>query len=268
MQKSKIQWTDYTWNPVWGCLGGCNYCYARGIAKRFAKPIAEREATLNKRKNIFEDVARFSPTMLDHRLFAEFPKKPSRVFVNSMSDPAFWNRTIRRAVLDRINFNESHSFQMLTKFPQILEFDYYPPNFWLGTSCENQESADMRIPALLEHPAALHFVSFEPLTGHVNLKTEWIEQIRWVIIGGMTGTKATPMRMEWAESLIEECEMFNIQVFFKSWGKYVPIENLTVNERNAIMLEPPKITGEYCYNASEQVSYEHVRGFEYRNFPK
>jgi len=170
MGKSKIEWTDTTWNPITGCSKvseGCRNCYAESYANRF----------WGDRK--FTDV-QCHEDRLDQPLRW---KKPRRVFVNSMSDlfhPDVPDEFID-AVFGRISACPHHTFQILTKRPERMqkfmsnldesftgEFYKAFPNVWLGVSAEDQKTADERIPILLKTPAAVRFVSYEPALGPVD----------------------------------------------------------------------------------------------------
>jgi len=181
-------------------------------------------------------------------------RKPSRVFVCSMSDlfhPAVPFEFIRN-VYNIAAFAPRHNFQILTKRPErALEFynwlamgvtscDY--PNVWLGVTAENQEQADTRIPILLQIPAAMHFVSIEPMLGEVDLTNirqlhrhidsltglAWIQnsgtfssecnKLDWVICGGETGPGARSLRLEWVRDLRDQCLVASVPFFFKRWG--------------------------------------------------
>ncbi|MFJ9497806.1 phage Gp37/Gp68 family protein [Brevibacillus centrosporus] len=141
----------------------------------------------------------------------------------------------------------------LTDVPERLEA--WPlPNVWLGTSVENQQAADERIPFLLETPAAVRFLSCEPLLGPVDLEfwtqfdhpdnegygVEAIKGIDWVIAGGESGKNARPMHPDWAEGLMDQCEEYGVPFFFKQWGEWAPVHELRCNE--------PGIKGKPWYN--------------------
>ena len=249
--KTKIEWTDITWNPVWGCDGGCKYCYAKGIANRFAKQIAKTH--FGKYSKEYEqkvaDLKAFKPTVLPYKLSMLFPQKPKKIFVNSMSDIAFWDKETQLYVIGRMCAAETHTFQILTKFPEKIQYLDFPNNVWLGVTVENQTAADKRIPKLLKIKAGKLFVSLEPLQSAVsfmNIRQYDSENkhiasyqvlkeitgcrdsnrkaIDWVIIGGQTGHNAKPMHINWVRNIINDCERFNVPVFFKSWGAYIPLK--------------------------------------------
>jgi protein gp37 len=219
-ERTGIAWTDTTWNPVTGCTKvseGCRNCYASAIAGRFW---GARE---------FTDV-RTHADRLDAPLRW---RKPRRVFVNSMSDlfhDAVPDEFIGRvfAVMGRA---PQHTFQILTKRPERMQrfCDWNrrtgnPPlrNVWLGVSCEDQETADERVPLLLQVPAAVRFLSCEPLLGPIDLRLRMEPQVHhapnqvdWVIVGGESGRGFRPMDLDWARSLREQCAAASVPFFFK-----------------------------------------------------
>lgn len=256
---SKIEWTEATWNPVTGCTKvspGCDHCYAETFAERWRGVPG----------HYFEqgfDVA-LRPDKLDQPLHW---KRPRRIFVNSMSDlfhDDVPNEYIA-SVLGVMARAPQHTFQLLTKrhgrmksllnnpdwawSAQVaaLAHGFNPdgvelnpqdipwplPNVWLGVSVEDQKWADIRIPALLETPAAVRFVSAEPLLGPVSLASTltWpdgsvrvsapdagVSGIDWLIIGGESGPGARPMELDWAASLVRQCRDHEIAPFVKQLG--------------------------------------------------
>jgi protein gp37 len=169
MNKTKIDWADFTWNPVTGCWGPggtkekpnrCSYCYAVGVAKRFYE-------YGNERGDAFEP--QFHPDRLSQ---PSQVKKPSKIFVCSMADlfgdwvPSFWiNGVLATAMLA-----QHHTFQFLTKNPKRLrEFNSWPANCWVGMTVTNQADADERLPWLLQVDASVRFVSHEPLLGPIDI---------------------------------------------------------------------------------------------------
>lgn len=250
---SKIEWTDKTWNPVTGCdkvSQGCKNCYAEIMHRRLMH-IAPHKYTRPFLNNIEM-----------HRDELDKPtkiKKPTRFFVNSMSD-LFHARVSFHFILDVFLVMEKcpqHTFQILTKRPEFLlayvrwRGEHYKPlpNVWIGVSCEDQQTADERIPLLLQVPATIRFLSCEPLLGpidltlidHPNLEYDWLNaltgqvhlnttgcrdylpyDINWVIVGGESGHHARPMHPDWVRSLRDQCENNNVPFFFKQWGEYLP----------------------------------------------
>ncbi|MGE4545980.1 MAG: phage Gp37/Gp68 family protein [Pedobacter sp.] len=211
---SKIEWTEETWNPVTGCdkvSDGCKHCYAEAMAKRL------------KAMNTPGYENGFEVSMMGNRL--EQPlrkKKPTKYFVNSMSD--LFHEKVPFEFIDRI-FNvidetPHHIYQILTKRSQRMA-DYFqertpPSNAWIGVTVENQKQGLRRIDHLRTIDATIRFLSVEPLLedlGRINL-----EGIDWVIVGGESGPKARPMKGEWAENIQEQCEKADVSFFFKQWG--------------------------------------------------
>lgn len=258
-----IEWTDATWNPVTGCTKvspGCDHCYAETLAERF------RGTPGHYYERGFD--VQLRPDKLDQPLRW---RRPRRVFVNSMSDlfhddvPVEYIARVFAVMLDA----NRHTFQVLTKrhgrmrallnskdfrhavweHTQTADPCWPIPNVWLGVSVENQQWADIRIPALLDTPSAVRFLSCEPLLGPVDLTT-WIRHtpecdaatepwcichlhrrgngytvpdgIDWVIVGGESGRGARPMHPDWARSLRDQCQAAGVAFHFKQWGEYAP----------------------------------------------
>jgi protein gp37 len=212
-KNSLIEWTEATWNPVTGCSKvslGCKFCYAERFAKRL-------QQMGNKRyKNGFK-------ITLHHDLI-EQPKrwrKPSIVFVNSMSDLFHEKIPIQfiQQVFKTMNECYWHQFQILTKrserLVKISSSLNWTKNIWIGVSIENQNYVS-RIHDLKKVPAKIRFVSLEPLLGPIREIN--LNNIQWVIAGGESGPNARSMKPEWVEEILEKCEKNNIPFFFKQWG--------------------------------------------------
>lgn len=213
MSKSKIEWTEATWNPVTGCTKispGCANCYAERMAKRL-----KAMGQLNY-KNGFE--------LAVHEKSLELPKKmkkPHTIFVNSMSD-LFHSEvedTFIYKVFEVMNDTPRHIYQVLTKraerLPDINKFLDWTENVWMGVSVENKDYKS-RINLLRKTDAHIKFLSIEPLLGplgKLNLKG-----IHWVIVGGESGPGARPMKKEWVLEVRDQCIEQNIPFFFKQWG--------------------------------------------------
>ena len=210
---SKIEWTEITWNPVTGCTKishGCKHCYAERMSKRL------RGMGVEKYKNGF--------SVSTHELSLEEPlkwKRPSLVFVNSMSD--LFHKSVPSAfiksVFDIMNRAPQHTFQVLTKRPNrvaILDGRLtWTPNIWLGTSIESDRWLT-RLEHLKETGAHTKFLSLEPLIGPLpNIK---IDGIDWVIVGGESGPGARPMEADWVRDIRDNCLQGNVPFFFKQWG--------------------------------------------------
>jgi protein gp37 len=213
MAQSSIEWTDQTWNPVTGCTKispGCEFCYAEKFAKRL------QSMRVVNYKNGF--VLTLHPHMLERPL--EW-KKPSTIFVNSMSD--LFHKDVPEAfiltVFDIMNKASWHRFQILTKRPErVIELNKklrWAANIWMGTSVENEDYT-FRIDLLRKTSAKVKFLSLEPLLGPLpNLN---LTKIDWIIVGGESGLCAREMKPEWALDIQDQCQKANISFFFKQWG--------------------------------------------------
>lgn len=210
---SAIEWTDATWNPVTGCTKvspGCKYCYAERLADRLQRMGNPRY------------VNGFALTLQPDQI--ELPlrwKRPRRVFVNSMSDlfhkdiPDRFIRSVFRTMLQA----HWHVFQVLTKraerVPAISSKLPWPRNVWLGVSVESTQYT-RRIDHLRKVPAAVRFLSLEPLLGPMpNLN---LERIDWVIVGGESGPNHRKPDPDWIRDLRDQCVSADVPFFFKQWG--------------------------------------------------
>ena len=211
---SKIEWTDGTWNPVTGCTKvspGCAHCYAETITLRFKRggPFLPGKSTI---------------TLHPDRLRLPISwKAPRRIFVNSMSD-LFHDEVPLRFIQDIFSVmreTDRHTFQILTKrherLQEVANSLEWPSNVWLGVSVENQYWAERRIPVLKEVPAAIRFLSVEPLLKQTNLQP-FLNEIDWVIVGGESGHRSRPLDAEWVRSIRDDCQSANVPFFFKQWG--------------------------------------------------
>ena len=215
--KSRIEWTDATWNPVTGCTKispGCAYCYAEGITLRFKRggPYLPGKATIKLHYDRLDIPGKW--------------KTPQRVFVNSMSDLFHHEVPFEfvREVFLRMTRYDQHIYQVLTKRPQrmleYVEWDKgldWPRHVWAGVSVENQYWVEQRIPVLARIPAKVRFLSVEPLLKAVKLG-DYLEHIQWVIAGGESGHRSRPMDPEWVIRIREDCLNAGVPFFFKQWG--------------------------------------------------
>jgi protein gp37 len=281
---SKIEWTDATWNPVRGCSiksPGCFNCYAPYAAVRLmgaGKPYDGLVERGDDGRMRWTGTVRIVPEKLDEPLRW---REPKMIFVNSMSD-LFHEEVPDEYIAATFGVMGAaywHTFQILTKRAERLPrwFEWFPkyyngprrndlpwyqpklvkllraapphewpcPNVWLGVSAENQKTADERIPHLLATPAAVRFLSVEPLLGPVDL-SPWLfssdgfvagrdgprhrddggRSIDWVIVGGESGVGARPMHPSWVRSIRDQCQAAGVPFFFKQWGEYGPDEAL------------------------------------------
>ncbi len=209
----KITWTDLTWNSVWGCLGECNYCYARMQAKRFGIQLG----WINKlSKEETQDLIDFKPTFLPINAEKRLPLKSKRIFVDSMSDIAFWDLNWIHFLFKKIKEHPQHTFQILTKYPKLIIKYKFPDNCWVGISAENQENFEKRIEPFKQVDAKHKFVSLEPLTGLIRDTCDF-NYIDWIIIGAQTGHHRKPMNIDWVSEIVSNtCNWRNIPVFIKT----------------------------------------------------
>ncbi|MEZ4503145.1 MAG: phage Gp37/Gp68 family protein [Dehalococcoidia bacterium] len=212
--RSAIEWTEATWNPVTGCTvvsPGCAHCYAKTFAERF------RGVPGHPYEYGFDMQLR--PERLKQPMLW---KKPRMIFVNSMSDLFHETVPLRyiQDVFDVMERARHHTFQVLTKrawrAAELAEELPWPENVWMGVSVENQRWTS-RVDELRAIPAAVRFLSCEPLLGPLSLD---LGGIHWVILGGESGPRARPMRMEWAKAVRDQCLAADVPFFFKQWGAH------------------------------------------------
>lgn len=277
----------------WHCEkvdGACNNCYAEGINLRLGTRLEFKPGHLKHIRSNGDPRGEVTVFLDEKMLLAPLRwKKPRMIFVNSMTDT--FGRFVTDEMLDRMfavmALCPQHKLQVLTKRPErmqdyltanpgirirnamqaiaaqpIIEMDWPLPNVWLGTSISDQASADDRIPHLLATPAAVRFLSAEPLLGPVDLESAWHGEsalngecwgdcawchnghppmhncqrgrqssvafekgrdgLDWVIVGGESGLKARPLQPDWARSLRDQCKAAGVSFFFKQWGEWAP----------------------------------------------
>ena len=270
--KSGIEWTDATWNPTVGCTkvsAGCDHCYAENLVNRFAGTSPAFPTT-------FDIVNLRSDRFLTQPLRWS---KPRRIFVNSLSD--LFHKDVPDEFIARVFavmvVTPRHTYQLLTKrhgrmrnllgshrFLGLLDealtehgerrlvADDWPlPNLWLGVSAEDQHTADLRIPALLETPAAVRWVSAEPLLGPITFhrghshcpthdfssgfcmgRCPDLYTVDWIVAGGESGAQARPMESGWVRDIRDQCVANSIPFLFKQWGGRTPkVNGRTLDER-------------------------------------
>lgn len=277
--KSRIAWTEATWNPIRGCSkisNGCVNCYAETMAARFCGEGQPYSGFITDRQ--WNGKVCMVPEHLDDPLRW---RRPRRVFVNSMSDLFHESLSFEdiAAIFGIMGASPHHTFQVLTKrsarmvewfrwikeqktglitlptSPQLIAASaahevtglhwtvpsprLWPlPNVWLGVTVEDQAAADERIPHLLQTPAAVRWISMEPLLGPVDLMVlprpfpfhcspygwpEWLSRkLHWVVVGGESGPRARPMHPNHVRSLRDQCAAANVPFFFKQWGEWAP----------------------------------------------
>jgi protein gp37 len=226
--RSTIEWTEATWNPVTGCdrvSPGCDNCYALALAARLKAMGSPKYQNDGDPRTSGPG---FGVTLHPDEL--ELPRRwrrPRRVFVNSMSD-LFHPRVPVEFIAEVFTVmaeSPQHTYQVLTKRPKrarsVLRDLNIPPleNVWVGVSVEDNERID-RASVLRETPAAVRFLSCEPLLGPLS----WLDLtgIDWVIVGGESGPEARPTREEWVTEIRDNCLDAGIPFFFKQWGGRTP----------------------------------------------
>ena len=288
---SKIEWTDATWNIITGCTlvdEGCRHCYAAHLITSWPaignhpsrKGLARKNAAGESK---FTGEVRFNEDWLDQPLRW---KKPRKIFVCAHGD--LFHETVPDEWIDRVfavmALAPQHTFQVLTKRPERArayltgpawaatlptellaqgtekaQRDHWPlRNVWLGASISDQASADQRIPHLLAAPAAVRFISAEPLLGEVDLKaTRYghmaaISRLDWVIVGGESGPHARPMHPDWARSLRDQCAAAGVPFLFKQWGEWLPLNQTALGADDAYYHPAPEADPE----ASRRCKYD------------
>jgi protein gp37 len=226
MAETSIEWTDVTWNPVAGCTivtAGCTNCYAMRMAARLEAMEVPKYQGLTRKSGgraVWTGKVRLDFASLGAPIAW---RKPRKIFVNSMSDLFHEDVPVEfiAQVWTTMAATPRHTYQILTKRPermaQVLQNNLFTvlPNIWLGTSVEDSRVLH-RLDELRTVPAAIRFVSFEPLLGSVadaNLK-----DIHWAIVGGESGPKARPMDEDWVTEIRDACDTHNAAFFFKQWG--------------------------------------------------
>jgi len=237
-RNSKIEWTDHTFNPWWGCQkvsAGCKNCYAESFANRFGVGWGEKEKRRPASVDVWEQPSRWNKA-------AARAGTRARVFCSSMAD-VFEDRPelkpLRSMLWAIVRATPALDWLVLTKRPENIR-KMLPekwgdgwPNVWLGTSAEDQKTLELRMPHLIHVPAVVHFLSAEPLLGPLDITSiPWTvsgyekepqnDVLNWVICGGESGHSARPMHPAWATSLRDQCQTAGIPFFFKQWGEWLP----------------------------------------------
>jgi protein gp37 len=232
-KNSSIEWTHHTFNPWWGCVKvspACKHCYAESWAKRLGLALWGSRSP----RRFFGDAHWREPLKWNRE--AERDGERRRVFCASMADvfeargeldpwrEKLWGIIAETPWLDWL---------LLTKRPERIARvapwgDAWPHNVWLGTTAENQRWADKRIPELLKHPAAVLFISAEPLFGFIDIRPylptrgKKGRSLDWIIAGGESGPRSRPMNPEWARDLRDQCNLSGAKFHFKQWGHWSP----------------------------------------------
>ncbi len=217
MKDSKIEWTHHTFNPWWGCVKvspGCTHCYAESFSKRTGNAVWGADAP----RRFFGDKHWNEPRKWNAAAESEAQRK--RVFCASMAD-VFEDRedlvNQRARLLVLITETPWLDWLLLTKRPQNISrlMPVLPVNVWIGTTAEDQQRWNERLPLLLAIPAPVRFVSAEPLLGQIVMNGAHPD---WLILGGESGGGARPMQPAWAREIRDQCLAKNVPFLFKQWG--------------------------------------------------
>lgn len=204
MNRTKIEWTEYSWNPITGCKHGCWYCYAKKLAQRFKKVFPYG----------------FEPHFYPERLKEPWDvEKPSKIFVCSIADlfapwtPEDWRHQVLRSIYD---CPVEHTFQLLTKNPERIRYSFknYPNPVWVGATVTGRFDQHF-IEEIKKVKADVRFISFEPLLTSIDFCKHCLEDIDWVIVGKLTGSRKVKLKWDWVADIYREAVKHNIPLFMK-----------------------------------------------------
>lgn len=233
-ENSKIEWTDHTFNPWWGCQKvseGCKHCYAETLDNRWKGghwgPGSDRKPMGEK----------YWAQPLKWNEAAKKAGIPAKVFCASMADVFEGNPQVipfRERLFDLVMATPFLTWQLLTKRAEnIMRFsprswrESFPENVWAGGSAENQKRLEEQMEYLVHVPAVVRFLSCEPLLGPLTLPVDCNDGsgfVEWVIVGGESGPHARPMHPDWVRSLRDQCQSAGVPFFFKQYGDWSPID--------------------------------------------
>jgi protein gp37 len=232
-KNSRIEWTNHTFNPWWGCVKvspACTHCYAESWAKRVGQNVWGPKAE----RRFFGEQHWNEPVRWNAE--ANKTRQRARVFCASMAD-VFEDRPEldrwRIRLWELVSVTPSLDWVLLTKRPERARItvpwgNAWPQNVWLGTTAEDQEWANERLPHLMNIAAAIRFVTAEPLLSSLNL-SRWLGKgLDWVIAGGETGPRARPSSPSWFRDLLNQCMVADVPFHFRQWGEWAPNEGISV----------------------------------------
>lgn len=236
MGKTKISWCDEVYNPIWGCNNNCNYCYARKFAYRmsFNKKLMDHFKKYDKNLDITK-LRKFEPTWIESNFIKSFPKKPKRIFVNSMSDIAFWKEHWMKNVLCKIEHNPQHTFLFLTKRLGVdvyRQFEF-PQNCWLGLTITNANDMKYFDRLHCANDQNIKFISLEPILSNFNMfpvvavkialvnnKLSLYDFITdWLIMG--LQTNGFVPHKDTIKTIVSDCKFLDVPIFMKDSMKKV-----------------------------------------------
>ena len=228
-ENSRIEWTDHTFNPWWGCTKvspACDNCYAEAWAKRTGHSVWGAKSE----RRFLSEFYWKQPLKWNREAACKGVRK--RVFCASMADVFEWRgdlRPWREKLWDLIDQTPNLDWLLLTKRPHLVKrlapwSGDWPDNVWLGTTLESQGFAKKRLPHLAANPAKVRFVSCEPLRSSLNIEP-WLESgdVDWVIAGGESGSGARPAEPNWFRDLQKQCSANSVPFHFKQWGDWAPL---------------------------------------------
>lgn len=232
-ENSKIEWTEHTFNPWWGCTKvspACDNCYAEAWAKRTGHSVWGAKAD----RRLLSDSHWKNPIRWNE--ISRQTGIRARVFCASMADVFEWKTglsSLRDRLWSLIEQTPDLDWLLLTKRPHLVGrltpwTDQWPENVWLGTTVETQKFAEKRMHHLLSIPAKVRFLSCEPLLGPIDL-SKWIAEVHWIIAGGESGPGARQSHPDWFRSLRDQCTNADVGFHFKQWGDWFPIEDSPEN---------------------------------------
>jgi protein gp37 len=274
---SKIEWTHHTFNPWWGCervSPACKNCYAETWAHRLGLDLWSKGAP----RRMMSDGYWRQPLAWDREAAAA--GRRDRVFCASMSDVFEDRRDLdkpRERLWQLIADTPHLDWLLLTKRPQHVAHtvpwrESWPRNVWLGATVENQRWAEKRLPHLLSHAAAVHFLSCEPLLGPLDL-ARWLSpapdarRVGWVIAGGESGHRARPMNPTWARAIRDQCARYGVPFHFKQWGNWRPAAG-DIEGRAARDLHSPEGVPIKMVNMGKKDAGRRLDGREWNGLPR
>ena len=227
---SRIEWTDHTFNPWWGCTkvsAACDHCYAEAWAKRLGFDIW----STGKPRRFLSDAYWEQPRQWNAA--AVHAGRRERVFCASMADVFEWGKALtpwRHRLWQLVEETPNLDWLLLTKRPHLVRRlspwgEDWPDNVWLGTTVESQRWVDKRLPHLAANAAGVRFLSCEPLLDKIDIEG-WLEQgtVQWVIAGGESGPRARPSDPEWFYTIRDHCLAHETPFHFKQWGDWAPTQ--------------------------------------------
>lgn len=230
---SRIEWTDHTFNPWWGCTkvsSACDNCYAEVWARRLGFDIwSHGKPRRFLSENYWQQPKKWNQAALESN-------RRARVFCASMADVFEWGKALstwRAKLWQVIEETPNLDWLLLTKRPHLVRRlapwgDHWPRNVWLGTTAEDQRTLEKRLPHLLVNPSRIRFLSCEPLLEAMDLRPKLAsDSVQWVIAGGESGANARPCDPQWVRDIRDSCLEFNVPFHFKQWGDWAPLSEVS-----------------------------------------